>query len=117
MNVAASQPEPNRLEFRSDVKGVPGSVIADIGPDGGRLYWDVAKEKERVGTILFGTVESSTGDQFVLGTADGKTHTLKRRGGAPRLADGSDVLVLVDPKDDQAVVSMHSLTSEKSNIQ
>jgi hypothetical protein len=116
MKVAASQPEPNRLVFRSDVKGVPGSVIADIGPDGGRLYWDVAKQSEPVGTILFGTVESSTSDQFVLSAPDGKIHTFKQQAGGPRLANGSDVFVLVDPKD-QAVVSLHTLSPERSSLQ
>lgn len=116
MTVATSQTATNRLLFRSQVEGVPGSMLADIGPDGGRFYWNVAKEKQTVGTILVGTVKSSSSDHFVLNSPDGTTHRLQNQTRMPKVADGSDVLVLIDAKS-QAVLSFNTLSPKDSSLQ
>lgn len=116
VTVAASQNTTNRLLLRSDIKGVPGSVIADIGPSGGLLYWNVEKEKEPIGTILFGTVKSSNGNQFVLSSPDGTTHIIKNQAWASKLVDGSEVSVLLNQKD-EAVVSLNPQGPKNSTLQ
>jgi len=108
IKVAAFQPEQHRLEFKSYLDGLPGSMVAEIAPNGGDVYWDVAKEKEPLGKILFGTVESSSADKFVLTDSGGQAHTLNKNERDVGLTNGSEVMVLLNSKNG-LLLAVHAL--------
>lgn len=112
VRVAAWQPEPGRLLFQSSVEGLPGTMVADMQPNGGQMYWNFANRKEPLDQILYGTVESSGTGQFVLVGPDQRKYVIKTAVGYA-VGRGSKVMVLVDPADQKAV-SVHALISKHS---
>jgi hypothetical protein len=112
IQLTAWQKKPDHLVFASKVDGLPGSMVADMKPTGGQLYWDVASKQKPLAKILFGTVKSVAGDQFVLVDHDQQAHTFKRPAGSS-VTPGAELLVLVSGTDD-AVVSVHPITRKAS---
>jgi hypothetical protein len=112
VRVEAWQSQPGRVLFQSSVDGLPGTMLADMQANGGQLYWDFANKKQPLNQILYGTVESSTKDEFVLVDPDQRKHVIKIGAGTP-VNKGSQLMVLVDPAG-QTAISVHSLTSKYS---
>lgn len=102
VKVAASQPAADRLVFESSVEGLPGTMLAELQANGGQLYWDYGGEKQPLDQLLFGTVESSSTYEFVLISPDQNKHVIKSVAGYA-LGKGSKVMVLVNPKDQNAI--------------
>jgi hypothetical protein len=91
----------------SNVKGLPGSVVAEIQPSGGNVYWEVANQKEPLGYILYGKIESSQAADFVLIDPTQREHIIKKPAGAPEIVKGAEVIVLMTPANEP--VSVHPL--------
>lgn len=95
------------LVFTSNVEGLPGAMVADMKPNGGQVYWDFDSKQQPLGQILFGTVQSSNSDQFVLVDFDQHAHTFKKPAGSSVTTD-AEMMVLFNAAD-QTLLSVQPI--------
>lgn len=93
-----------RAVYYATAEGVPGRVVADVGPSSGTVTWSDSKRSD-VASLFSGTVVNASADALVIEDASGKTVQLKRGGSPfPSLKAGNFVMGAYDMKTREASV-------------
>jgi hypothetical protein len=94
----------DRAVYRASIEGLPGTVVADVRPDGGAIYWQRAHGREQLdlGGLVVGTIDAVTQDGFVLRDSRGTSVTIKARPDPARRPEDR-VIAVVDPRTNTAI--------------
>jgi hypothetical protein len=112
ITVTAATPQNGPQRVSSNVYGLPGSVVAEMQPAGGNVYWEIASQKQKLGYFVYGSVDRSRADEFVLTDATNREHVIKKPAGSPDVANGSEVMVFMTPTNEP--VSVYPLARPSS---
>ena len=106
----------NRAIYRASASGAPraGTIVADLKPDSGELYWAPAQEprsseqRETRAHFLVGKVTTAAPDRLVIENTHGEKVRLKPQLGQPLPALGQQLVAVVEP-DRQRVRAIYVL--------
>jgi hypothetical protein len=76
------QASSERTVYEAAAKGIPGTLVADIRPDTGYLWWQVGKERDLRASFVAGRVKRTLPDGVVIEDPAGNSRMLKLGGEA-----------------------------------
>ncbi len=89
--------------YGMSTNAIPGTLIAEIRPDRGALYWKHANKEELRARLLVGNVASTQTGQIELIEPSGVSHVLKTSATLTPPESSQQFLVVVDPTKQTAI--------------
>lgn len=67
----------DQAEYRAHTESLGGAVIANIGANGGAVYWKQGGKSQRLARLVRGTIDAVSSDSIVVRSVKGMVETIK----------------------------------------